>query len=348
VQALVPEVRSLAVRSARKVRPSRSTLKALYFPALRLLGRERALLERLRSSPALVVLNLHQVSPHRNPFWPALQPTAFDALLRFLVRHFHVTSLDELPMAPPDTPAAILSFDDGYQSFMEHALPLLEKYGLRANQNVIPECVESGRAPWNVELYDRLEAAPVSVLRELRLPGFQASLAGDGADEKTRYGVALSRYLKLRPRDERLPLLHEVGRVLGQVAPARRTRMMTRDDVRQVGQRHDIGAHSFAHDSMEFESEEFFEQDTLRCMTYFADALDLPLETYAFPNGSHRDSQVASLQSKGIRNVLLVEERIADRRVHDGVFPRLTISAEGPVEARFQAMGYRSSPLPRP
>lgn len=92
----------------------RDTLKHLYFRLLQVAGSDRRLLGNIRKQDLLIILNLHQVSPVSNPFWPPLAPNVFDELLRFLKRHFFVSTFAGLANAPEDRPCAVLSFDDGY------------------------------------------------------------------------------------------------------------------------------------------------------------------------------------------------------------------------------------------
>ena len=77
-----------------------------------------------------------------------------------------------------------------------------------------------------------------------------------------------------------------------------------------------------------------------RCCGYFEERLGLPLDTYAFPNGSHRPEQVELLASRGFRHILLVEEKYGTRGAR--VLPRFTIGGASCLETRFQALGYKS------
>lgn len=237
----------------------------------------------------------------------------------------------------------ILSFDDGYSDFVEHAVPLLDRYGIRVNQNVIGSCVVDGRAPWNVELYDRLVRVSPARLRTLRVRGFERQIAGEDSDALLAYGLSLSIHLKLRPRSERLPLLEEILAHIGdegldETSP---TRMLDAEQIRALAaDGHEIGSHSYSHESMGFESDEFFIQDFERARTFFRDDLRLPLDTYAFPNGSYRPTQIDILHARGVKHVLLVGERVALGR--NGVFPRLTHAADSAPEARLRAVGIRA------
>jgi peptidoglycan/xylan/chitin deacetylase (PgdA/CDA1 family) len=118
--------------------------------------------------------------------------------------------------------------------------------------------------------------------------------------------------------------------------------MMTLDDVRRAAAEHEIGCHSFAHESMGVESDEFFAEDLARCEALFREQLRQPLTIYAFLNGSYRPAQAELLAARGVRHVLLTGDRFAaaGRRV----YPRLAVTAQTGMEARFQALGYRARP----
>lgn len=318
----------------------RAHLKWGYFTLLSALRKDAGLIERIRRRDLVPVLNFHRVSPERNPFWSPLHPDLFEGLLVFLKRYFQAVRFDGVDSAERGKPIAVLSFDDGYQDFIEYAMPLLHKHGLQVNQNIIPDCVESGRPPWNVQLTDFLNAAPRTLINELRLPGFPDRLEGEDTDSKTRYGMALSRFLKSRPSCERASLWPAVARLMERAGDWPMTRMMNLEEVRQVAASHEIGAHSYSHESMEYESAEFFEHDLDRCFDYFSQRLRLPLLVYAFPNGSSRPEQVEVLRKRGIRHVLLVDEKFASRQC--AVYPRFTMYGDSYQEVKFRALGYHA------
>lgn len=318
----------------------RDTLKQVYFRLLSLSGAAHRLLGNIRRRELVVILNLHQVSPVSNPFWPPLTPEVFDDLLGFLAQRFQVCVFRELATVETRRPCAVLSFDDGYYNFVEYAMPLMAKHGLSANLNVIPNCVATGEPPWNITLYDFLNSVPRKLINEIRIAGFDTRLADDGADSKLRYGLSISRFLKNRPRRERAELWSEVAAVIARASDLKRTLMMSVSDIRAAAGRHEIGAHSYSHESMEFEDEEFFEADFQKCLGFFNDELRLPLQTYAFPNDSYRPEQIAYLEEQGIQHILLVGENYARRGSR--VLPRFTIYGTTPAEARIRALGYNA------
>ena len=312
-------------------------LKTGYYLLQKILRKDAGLLGKIRRERLVTVLNLHQVSPHENPFWSPLKPEIFDDLLSFLKENFEVVLFREIESATEKKPLAVLSFDDGYYNFYEHAAPLLKKHGLRANMNIIPSCVETGEPMWNVRLYDFLNNAPKKTIDEINMPGFEHRLTGGSATAKVQYGLKISRFLKNRPRVEREELWKKIADLIDN-SNFSQTRMMNREELREIAGTHEIGVHSYSHESMEFESDEFFLEDFEKCADYFEDQLGLPLETYAFPNGSYREDQITALRGKGIKHILLVGENYA--RHGTDVFPRFTIYGSSKLETRFQALGF--------
>ena len=82
-----------------------------------------------------------------------LAPDVFDAQLEYLVEHHRVVSLDtavaELAEHGDNTPAVVITFDDGTSDFAEHAVPILERHRLPATLYVATEFIEDGTAfPW--------------------------------------------------------------------------------------------------------------------------------------------------------------------------------------------------------
>ena len=203
--------------------------KKTLYAGLRWLHVHHALARRPGLNDVVTVLNLHRISPRADPFWGALHPAHFDELLTFLLRHFTITRFDHLNH-PAKLPPLVLSFDDGYYDFVEYAQPVLNKHRVPANQNIIGTCVLSGEPPWNVAMYDTLQAAPRSLLNTFRPPGFQAPWVDKSDGSKQRYGLALSRFLKNRPRHERAPRLAALQEHLRQVEVTP-TRMLRVADV---------------------------------------------------------------------------------------------------------------------
>jgi|APLak6261679142_1056127.scaffolds.fasta_scaffold00098_35 peptidoglycan/xylan/chitin deacetylase (PgdA/CDA1 family) len=318
----------------------RAQLTRLFFLLLHRVGAEHVLMRKTRSNHLLTVLSLHQIRPQENPYWSPLSPELFDELLTFVRSRFYVTTFAGLAHNDTGKPPLVLSFDDGYFDFVEYAMPILDKHRLSANQNIIAQSALTGRPPDVVRVCDFLGHAPRSLIDEIKLPGLRP-LEDESVAAKARYGTELCSLLKMRSRTEAAPLWAEVERHMSR-CDFPMSRMMTVSDVRSAAATHEIGSHSFSHDTMSFEADTFFEDDLARSEAFFRDQLHIPLRIYAFPNGGSRPSQIKHLEGRrGIEHILLVGDDFssANGRVHK----RFNFYARSPAEARIRAMGFASA-----
>lgn len=280
----------------------------------------------------MVILNLHSVSPALSRCSQAVHPDDFDALVVWLQSHFRLVTFRELEeVADDERTPVVLSFDDGYRDFIDHAAPILERHGVAANLNVIPGCVESGRPPFNVHLIDVLDRLPVERLAPLPGPGSDLALA---EADPVRWSVAFGNWVKTRDHDSLLALEEQLVDLVPELESAPARPMMSAEEIRLVEGTHEIGAHSYEHDSMGLESDEFFADDLRKCEAWFTRELGRGVETYAFPNGSYREGQVQIAKDLGIERILLVGERTAERR--SMVSPRITTFGRSSRELRLR------------
>ncbi|MEO2003488.1 MAG: hypothetical protein ABGY41_05270, partial [Candidatus Poribacteria bacterium] len=97
-------------------------------------------LQRARIRPHIRCINYHDV--------PQAEAAAFEDQLRFYSKHFAPVGHDDLLALHEgswerDKPGLLLSFDDGLQSHVDVAAPLLEKYGMTGGC-MVPAAVAGG------------------------------------------------------------------------------------------------------------------------------------------------------------------------------------------------------------
>lgn len=308
----------------------RKTAKVAAFAALGNGPRLRNRLLALRRSGATTILNLHRVAPDDGSDYRPLHPDLFDELLAFVKREFAVVTIGELS-DPARKPKLVLSFDDGYRDFAANAAPILKRHGLRANQNLIPKCIETGLPPLNVLAQDFVGRAPRELVGRLKVEGFSAPL-------DARFGQRLSHFLKMRPQAEQDQIAGELLPVFFAWDGFEPTPMMNMEEVDAV-KGHELGAHSYAHSSMEFETDDYLDRDVRRCSEFFREKLGSPMTIYAFPNGSCRSGQAERVLAHGVDHVLLVGERFAGG---GPIHHRFTFDGRSKSEVRFKAVGGRA------
>lgn len=322
---------------------SRQRLKDAYFRSLAF-ARVDALVRRLRARRGqVVILNLHRVSPRPSPYWPPLTPEAFRHLVRGVVNTCDVSTFRDLDKPAGRRLRAVFSFDDGDRDFQEYAMPVLAEHGVSANQNVIVSSVETGRPPWTIALADALAAAPLARVRALRVHGFDCSV-DETERSKVRFGTLLTNYLKSIPPARRWDVGREVQALMDDTSPDDLTQMLSRTELEAIGGTHELGGHSYSHESMEFLSDEEFEHELDRCDELFA-SLGRQMKIFAFPNGSYREGQPEALVRRGVRHVLLVDEALTTGR--GPVHPRIPIYGDSAQELKMRAAGCSPSAMRR-
>jgi peptidoglycan/xylan/chitin deacetylase (PgdA/CDA1 family) len=287
----------------------------------------RRRLNGLSRAGKTTILNLHRVAPNDGSDYRPLDPGLFDDLLSFVKHEFAVVTFGEL-REKTTRPKLVLSFDDGYKDFVINAMPILSRHGLRANQNIIPRCVESGLPPLNVIAQDFIGKAPRQLVERLQINGFHEPIG-------VNFGWKLSRFLKMKPQAEQDQIARYLVPQFYNWDKFEPTPMMTLEEVRNLGQ-HEIGAHSFAHSSMEFETDEYLDADVRSCATFFKERLASHMSIYAFPNGSCRAGQAEKVLAHGVDHVLLVGEKFDEGKcIHN----RFTFDGRSRSEIKFKTLG---------
>lgn len=295
----------------------------------------------------VTILNLHRVSPPDGSAYEPLAPQLFEDLVRYCVRNYDVVTFAEL--AGPQScgkPPLVLSFDDSYRDFLEFACPILARCGVRANMNVIPGCVEKGRPPLNVIAQDFIGQAPQSLLSELFVPG----LSLKGLEEsRGRLARAVSAFIKNRPIAEQVTLGGALWPQFERLDNFSPTALMSKAEIAGIARVHELGAHSFDHATLQYETDDYAAADARRCADWFRSELCVETTIYAFPNGSFRESQVPGIRAAGFTTLLAVGEDFSTREA--SLHSRFTFHANQFAEARFRATGAfrrpRRTPAPR-
>jgi peptidoglycan/xylan/chitin deacetylase (PgdA/CDA1 family) len=231
-------------------------------------------------------------------------------------------------------PPLILSFDDGYRDFIEVTAPILARHRIRVNHNIIPTCVETGTQPLNVMVQDFIGKGTPAELSRLEIEGCPLDST---SSSRAVLGFRVSHYLKNRPEAElkcfRAAVFDQVGEYLLRYA----TPMMDLAAFKELSALHELGAHSYSHASLGFESDAYVSDDFQRCKAWFSEQLNIAVNVFAFPNGSYADHHIPLATAAGFEHILLVNVRFSNTKncVHD----RFGFDARNAGEMRYKAVG---------
>jgi hypothetical protein len=320
----------------------RSIVKKLVFELLGSGIRIPIRVQKIANAKHLTILNLHRVSEDDGSAYKPLHPDQFEALLLFLKKNYRFVTVNDLgggcDLEFSDLPLIMLSFDDGYLDFYNYAHPILSKYQIRVNQNIIPNAVDTGRPPLNVMVQDFIGKCTQNQLNRFSIPGFELNC---NKNDRLKYGALLSNFIKNRPMTEQIRLWEHIQSFDQGVVSELSTPMMSLRHIREISTCHNLGAHSISHATMGFETDDYFLSDLSSCKNWFNSNLQMDVRIYAFPNGSYRQGQIDLALTNGYDKVMLVNEKFS--KVKEDSWNRFTFHGQSSSEVRFRATGGLSS-----
>lgn len=277
------------------------------------------LANRLAGGPRRVALNYHNVDPQ-----------VFARHAAYLARHARVVHLDTFlagsGAAPADgRPEVLLTFDDGYGSFVTDLVPILVRHGLSAAWFVPTRFVDDPEILW----FDRVWAA----LRRTP-PGDIAFDGGTYAlkDWNAAYvATRLKRVLKTAPRERFDGLLAELLGALADPTEAdlARCRMVTRTQLASLDPAVvALGSHTHTHPQLSALDEAAVEHEIAHSAELLRAWTGQPVLDFAYPSGDFDARTVAVLARLGFRSAWTTRAGFVQGKDEPLTLPRVAIDDE--------------------
>lgn len=132
--------------------------------------------------PQTTVLAYHAIGESRatdDPHLLFVSPEGFEAQMDFLARRRRVVPLADAvsESLPPGKPTVAITFDDGYRSVLDYALPILEQHGFPATV-FVPTAYIGDRNRWDEPLPHPLEIMNADELRAADARGLSVESHG--------------------------------------------------------------------------------------------------------------------------------------------------------------------------
>lgn len=196
------------------------------------------------------VLLYHGVEPGASDFTrdlgTSVTPAVFARQVAFLRRHYRIISLGELLGGNVPERAVVITFDDGYRSVHEHALPVLAGAAMPATMYLVSKVVGNEAMVWVNEM--------LWLLRNCPLPARQAACRTLGAPENSTAAAVVSRLRScyVPSRTEGLLVALRAAAGVEARALAQRARLYLGwseiDEMREQG--FSFGSHTVSHPSL--------------------------------------------------------------------------------------------------
>jgi len=289
---------------------------------------------RGKGAGRLCILSYHRILANPDPLIdgdPDVE--TFRWQMRLLAECFNVMPLHDAVQAmasermPPR--AVAITFDDGYSSFHDLALPVLMEYGLPATVFVTTGHMQAKGSMWNDMILEAVRRMPPTSL-DLREIGL-GELPLRTAEQRRRTAQVLTdrcKYMALPERDAFTALLQRHAGV------ALQQDLMLDDDMLRTLVKHriEIGGHTVSHPILAKIDDDAARAEIVDNKRVLEAIIGQPLRLFAYPNGKRRADYTAAhvqmLEEAGYSAAFTTETGAATR-----AHPRFELPRARPWDA---------------
>lgn len=284
----------------------------------------------------LTIVMYHGVQPEplSPPCWHVLDTASLRRQLGHLKRHYHVLhladALERLYAGMLPDRAAVVTFDDGTQNLLTHALPVLTELGVPAAVFLATGPMGTDEALWPDRLWLAIARTGVTEI-DLTPLGLGIRPLGGTADRGTVYALAVERFKEL-PDEERITLLERILAVLNPEADggAGPFRLLNWEEALALteGGLVTLYPHTVTHPILSRCSADKVDHEVAESCAEVARRTGCDPAVFAYPNGRARDfderAKVA-LRRQGVRWALATTRGIAHRESDPLALPRIGV-----------------------
>lgn len=257
-------------------------------------------------SNLLRVLAYHRVadpkdSPTLNPRLISSIPAIFNQQMSYLAKHYHVVSLEAVLDAVENgtrlpSRAVLVTFDDAYSDFTQHAWPILKRFRLPATVFVptaYPNHPE--RALWWDRLYRALSETSQTELGSTPIGCLPLGTTNDRHSSLRR----LQNYVKTLPHVEAMALVDEICFKLGSKRITEKS-ILSWEELRQLAKEGvTLGAHTQTHPILTQLSSHQAREEITGSQQDLKREIGAVLPIFCYPDGAHDEDVVNILHEEG-------------------------------------------------
>ena len=288
--------------------------KTTLFNILNIAGVSKILRSQKKSK--LTIFSLHRISYKEDFFWNPIHPDNFEKLLQYLMQHYSIISFSDIPglkeAGKTLKPFLILSFDDGYYDFYEYALPLLIKYKLPANHNIVNECATNNHVIWTQKLNTLFNHCRNNDLTGLTFNhNTQMVNLASSKNNWMHFYLKVYKLLLDIPQKQRMEIIAD-KEIFFSIST--NERMMNWDEIKECSRNKvEIGCHTYSHDVLSTISDkEILYHEILHSATEIENRLNKKINILALPNGQKHTDIYEMAEEAGISHILYAGDKIND------------------------------------
>lgn len=260
---------------------------------------------RRHKGQSITVLSLHRISNENDFFFNPIKPETFEKLIKYCIKHYEIVPFSEITK-PSTKPKLVLSFDDGHKDFIDYAIPILMKYNIPSNHNLINSCLNSNSPTWTQKLNDLFNFLKDNSITDDNL------LIDFGTEFNNNwyaYYIDFFRKLLRSNAEERNSILDSLLDKYGIVSSQK---MMNWEEAKLCAEKYnvEIGSHTYNHESLfSVKDDKVLDLEILKSITELEHKLQKKIDIFALPNGQYNNAVLEYIEEKEIKFTLLVDNK---------------------------------------
>lgn len=260
----------------------------------------------------ITILCLHRVSDEESFTFPPFKIKDFERLLQYIDKHYQVVTIEMLSKMDSNKPLLVLSFDDGFLDFYENALPLLQKYGMPCNLNVVTKCLDNNFQIWTQRQNNLFQEIFIRKHKcILDLGSKQINIDNFHPQHIIERNLELFHFLFSKDEVFVEHFLNNVEEKMPFKIPA--TPMMNWENLKDSLENYDIelGSHSVSHITLSnIQDKGKLKREINDSKIEIEKHTGRKVDIFALPNGNYNDEVIDQCKISGYKHVLTVDERL--------------------------------------
>ena len=294
----------------------------------------------------ITILCLHRVSDEESITFPPFKIKDFEKLLQYIDKHYQVVTIAMLSKIDSNKPLLVLSFDDGFLDFYENALPLLKKYGIPCNLNVVTNCLDNNFQIWTQSQNNLLQE--IFIRKHnciLDLGSKQINIDNFHPQNIIAQNLELFHFLFTKDEIFVEQFFANAEENIPFEIPA--TPMMSWGDLENALRDFDIelGSHSLSHITLSnIRDKGKLKREINDSKVEIEKNTGRKVDIFALPNGNYNDEVIDQCKIAGYKHVLTVDEKLlAPEKSNEFKLPRLLIPYHNYYENLFKVENFQNA-----
>ncbi len=245
----------------------------------------------------------------------------FERQVLFFKKNYTITSIeglcDLIGRGQVPTDLMLITFDDGYKDFRQHAYPILKKHGIPAAIFIVPDKIGNakGFSFWWDEMYHYMTSL---MKREISDPAFNLpeDIGALFAQFKNNSKVMLDNIFDTCSESQIEGILKTISGYLGEGGrvDVDRNAMLTWKEIDEISDLVEIGSHTMRHKNMKYLTDEELYDEIHRSRKVIAEKTNKKVVAFSYPNGFYTENIARHVRDAGYRFAFTTDKGINDLR----------------------------------